>query len=55
LRNVGHHLLAVDIVEQIVIMAILEFELLVGRAGRIEELLAAVGASRLVGGAVEDD
>src|SRR4051812_44298946 len=53
--DVVDHLVPAEIVEQIVIMAVIELEGLVGRAGLVEELLAAVGSGRLVGGAVEDE
>ena len=53
-EDVGHHHLAVEVAEQVVEVAVVELEGLVLGAGLVEEELAAVGAGRLVGGAVQD-
>ena len=55
LLNVGHHDFFVDIVEQIVVMALVELQRLVGCAGLVVEFLTSAGLGDLVLGAMEDE
>ena len=54
LRDVGHHPLLVEIVEQVVEVPVVQLQRLVLRAGSVVEQLAAASLARFVGGAVKD-
>src|SRR5260370_541303 len=53
-ENVAHDALLADVVERVVVVAVVELQRLVARAGRVEEELAAARLRGLVARAVDD-